>query len=86
MTGEQPSIIAALQPTITPPPREWPRWVPRLRHRVRRAIRRRHRGKTVDGNSQSQSREHCDFERAHAAAERFWREAYINAPAQLGVF
>jgi hypothetical protein len=87
MTREELSIIAALQPTVTPPPRERPGWVRRLRHRVRRAIRRRHRGRIVDGLIQGQTRAApCDFERAHAAAERNWREAYINAQAQLGVF
>ena len=87
MTSEELSIIAALQPTAAPPPRERPGWVRRLRHRVRRAIRRRHRGRIVDGLSQGQTRAAlCDFERAHTAAERNWREAYINAQAQLGVF
>ena len=87
MTSEELSIIAALQPTAAPPPRERPGWVRRLRHRVRRAIRRRHRGRIVDGLIQGRARAApCDFERAHAAAERNWREAYINAQAQLGVF
>jgi hypothetical protein len=87
MTSEELSIIAALQPTVTPPPRERPGWIRRLRHRVRRAIRRRHRGRIVDGLIQGQERAApCNLERAHAAAERNWREAYINARAQLGVF
>jgi hypothetical protein len=86
MTSDELSIIATLQPAVAPPPRERPGWVRRLRHRVRRAIRRRHRGRIVDGLSQGQMRAPCDFERAHAAAERNWREAYINAQAQLGVF
>ena len=86
MTREELSIIATLQPTVTPPPGERPGWVRRLRHRVRRAIRRRHRGRIVDGLIQGQTQAACDFERAHAAAERNWREAYINAQAQLGVF
>ena len=86
MTCEVLTIIAALQPTVTPPPREPQGWVRRLRHRVRRAIRRRHRGKIVDGINQPQSQAPCEFERVHTAAERIWREAYINAQAQLGVF
>jgi hypothetical protein len=86
MSCEILTIIAALQSTVTPPPRERQGWVRRLRHRVRRAIRRRHRGKIVDGINQPQSRTSCELERAHTAAERNWREAYINAQAQLGVF
>ena len=86
MMREELSLITTLQPTVTPPPRERPGWIRRLRHRVRRAIRRRHRGRIVDGLIQAQSPTRCDFERAHAAAERNWREAYINAQAQLGVF
>ena len=86
MTREVLSLVATLQPAAPPPPRERPGWVRRLRHRVRRAIRRRHRGRIVDGLIQAQSPTRCDFERAHAAAERNWREAYINAQAQLGVF
>jgi hypothetical protein len=86
MTREELSLITTLQPTVTPSPREGPGWIRRLRHRVRRAIRRRHRGRIVDGLIQAQSPTRCDFERAHAAAERNWREAYINAQAQLGVF
>jgi hypothetical protein len=86
MSCEILTIIAALQPAVAPPPRERQGWVRRLRHRVRRAIRRRHRGKIVDGINQPQSRTSCDLERAPTAAERNWREAYINAQAQLGVF
>ena len=86
MSSEVLSIIATLQPAALPPPRERQGWIRRLRHRVRRAIRRRHRGRIVDGLIQGQTQAACDFERAHAAAERNWREAYINAQAQLGVF
>jgi len=87
MSSEILTIIAALQPTVTPPLRERPGWVRRLRHRVRRAIRRRHRGRIVDGINHRQSQPAlCDVERAHTAAERLWRETYINAQAQLGVF
>jgi hypothetical protein len=86
MTSDEVSLIAALQPTVTPPPGEWPRWVRRLRHRVRRAVRRRHRGRIVDEISQWPAPGPGHLECAHAAAERYWREAYINARAQLGVF
>ena len=55
MSSEILTIIAALQPTVTPPLRERPGWVRRLRHRVRRAIRRRHRGRIVDGINHRQS-------------------------------
>ena len=86
MTGEVLTIIAALQPAVAPPPRERSDWVRRLRHRVRRAIRRRHRGRIVDGLNQRQPQPPGDFEPARTAAEQVWREAYINAQAQLGVF
>lgn len=98
MTSDEVSLIAALQPSVVPPPGEQPAWVRRLRHRVRRAIRRRHRGRIVDDINQRQAQtpsqfasqlpcqSPCDLDRAHTAAERIWREAYINAQAQLGIF
>jgi hypothetical protein len=84
MTCEVLTLVAA--PTASPPPSERQGWVRRLRHRVRRAIRRRHRGRIVDGLNQRQPQPSSDYERAPTAAERVWREAYINAQAQLGVF
>jgi len=85
MTCEVLTLVAALEPTASPPPRERQGWVRRLRHRVRRAIRRRHRGRIVDGLNQRQPQPPGDFEPAPTAAEQVWREAYINAQAQLGV-
>ena len=85
MSSEILTIIAALQPTVTPPLRE------------RRAgcggcataSGARSAAGTAAGSwtgTIGNRSPRCDVERAHTAAERLWREAYINAQARLGVF